>query len=270
MTIKEHSSQLALFPELFKTPTIPSISTLPEFDLAIDNLIKLSDLGAFISVNVQGVEKSYSIHLSELEISSDFLKDGEINNISPVYHLFPAEIRHRLRRFTYDVKNFFNQQNSLKTPFGYFLYRPHFRIWAKFVEERKMHVQKFLEETLGGKKYSKYFLDCFKNGYQFISTIKDETAPWEFKDKILMQDIREIQHEMESNGSTLHTLDQTFPNYPAKAVTLKMHHFPLDLKSYIDHLSIRFAFKSIHLEYLTHVKIESMEDVKKISEMMIE
>ena len=67
------TGQLALFPELIDSPELPSISTLPEFDRALHNLIKMSDLGAFISITVHGLDKSFSVHARELEIPEDFL-----------------------------------------------------------------------------------------------------------------------------------------------------------------------------------------------------
>jgi len=268
MTDSFTSNQLALFPELFRIPTIPSISTLPEFDRAMDNLIKMSDLGAFVSVNIHGVDKSYSVHIFELEIPNDFLKNGSDNLVSPVYHLFPKEIRHQLRRLTYDIKNFFNRQNSFKTPFGYFLFRPYFRIWMKFVDDRKTQIQMFLEDTLSGKKYSRYFLTTFDKGYRFLSHIKDDTAPWEFSENILMNHIREVRKDIESQNLTLHTLDKTYPDYPLKAIAVKTHHFPIDLRNYIDNLQIKFAFKSIHLENLKNITIRSVEDVKRLSSKM--
>ena len=42
--------QLSLFGELPNSSN-PSIATFPEFDQALNNLIKLSDLGAFIAVS---------------------------------------------------------------------------------------------------------------------------------------------------------------------------------------------------------------------------
>ena len=129
------TGQLALFPELADSPELPSISTLPEFDKALHNLIKMSDLGAFISVTVHGLDKSYSVHVRELEIPEDFLLDGRGNAVSQQFPLFPEPLRQQLRKLSYDVKGFFNRENAFRTSFGYFLYRPYFRIWSKFGTE---------------------------------------------------------------------------------------------------------------------------------------
>lgn len=268
MVKQEGLRQLVLFPELVSKPSLPSISTLPEFDRALDNLLKMSDLGAFISINVHGVDKSYSIHTSELEIPLEFLKDEKVNHISDTIHLFPDDVRQHLRKLTYEVKSFFNRKNSFKTPFGYFLYRPYFRIWSKFVTERKQHVEQFLLDTLKGRTYGQLFLKAFDCGYRFLEETSDDTAPWEFLKTVFLHHIQETRQRLIDNHQTLHTLDKTFPDYPLKAVALKTAHFPLDLSHYIRQLDIRFAFKSIHLEYLKEVSINSVEDVKRISEKM--
>ena len=104
------TGQLALFPELIDSPELPSISTLPEFDRALHNLIKMSDLGAFISITVHGLDKSFSVHARELEIPEDFLLDGRGDAASQQIHLFPESLRHQVRRLSYDVKRFFKQR----------------------------------------------------------------------------------------------------------------------------------------------------------------
>ena len=140
------TGQLALFPELIDSPELPSISTLPEFDRALHNLIKMSDLGAFISITVHGLDKSFSVHARELEIPEDFLLDGRSDATSQQIHLFPKSLRHQVRRLSYDVKRFFNKENSFRTPFGYFLFRPYFRIWSKFVREQEQRLSGFLTD----------------------------------------------------------------------------------------------------------------------------
>jgi len=49
--------QLPLFPELSKNADVASITTLPAFEKALNNLINMSDLGAFIQLNVSGLGK---------------------------------------------------------------------------------------------------------------------------------------------------------------------------------------------------------------------
>ena len=268
MSHQESIGQLALFPELFRTPSLPSISTLPEFDKALDNLIRMSDLGAFISINVHGLDKSFSVHVRELEIPPEFLQNGRGDTVSPVYYLFPAPIRHQLRKLTYEVRGFLNSKNSFKTTFGYFLYRPYFRIWKKYIDEQKSHIQRFLSDTLKGREYGKHFLTAVNCGYQFLKDVSDEPAPWDFQRKLRLSHIQEAQKEIGSRHLTLHSLDKTVPNYPLMAIALKTSQFPSDLKSFLKQFSIQFAFKTMHLDYLKEVDIKSIEDVKQLSDRL--
>ena len=59
--------QIALFPELSKHSAIPSITTLPAFDKALSNLIRISDMGAFIELSISGLERVYSLNIQEME-----------------------------------------------------------------------------------------------------------------------------------------------------------------------------------------------------------
>lgn len=266
MSHGDSRGQLALFPELFKTPELPSISTLPEFDRALDNLIKMSDLGAFISVTVHGLEKSYSIHVRELEIPGDFLLDGRDDAASQQIYLFPEPLRQQLRRLSYDVKSFFNRENSFRTPFGYFLYRPYFRIWSKFVKEQEERFNAFLTDTLSGRTYGRHFLASFEKGYRFLESLKDETAPWEFPGRILLADLHQCRRKIKAESLTLHSLDKTTADFPTLAITLKTMHFPADLSAFVKQVKIQFDFKSIHLDFLKDVEIKSVDDVIRLSE----
>ena len=266
MSSLDSRNQLALFPELDDHPSLPSITTLPEFDRAMDNLIKMSDLGAFISINVHGVKKTFSIHTRELEIPDDFLKEEFIDGASPTFHLFPLEIRNQLKKLMYEITGFFNQKNSFKSPFGYFLYRPYFRIWTKFVEGRKEHVEAFLEDSQRGWTYGQHFRHMFEQGYNYLRETADDTAPWEFQDVALLQNIRETRRRLKENPQTHHTLDKTTLDYPMTAVCLKTLRIPTELEGYMRQLSIHFAFKSIHLDYLKDVEVRTVEDVKRLSE----
>ncbi|MDP6837288.1 MAG: hypothetical protein QGG85_08835 [Candidatus Marinimicrobia bacterium] len=268
MSHHESIGQLALFPELFKSPDLPSISTLPEFDKALDNMIRMNDLGAFISINVHGLDKSYSVHIRELEIPQEFLKTGHSEAVSTVYYLFPAHIRHQLRKLTYDVRSFLNSKNSFKTSFGYFLFRPYFRIWEKYVDEQKSRIEQFLSHTLKGREYGKHFLSAFDHGYRFLEDAGDDTAPWDFHRKLRLSHIQEAQKEIRERNLTLHSLDKTVPDYPLMAIALKTIQFPADLKTFLKQFTIQFAFKTIHLDYLKEVDITSIEDVKQLSDRL--
>ena len=259
------TGQLTLFPELIDSPELPSISTLPEFDQALHNLIKMSDLGAFISVTVHGLDKSFSVHARELEIPEDFLKDERGDAASQQIHLFPEPIRHQVRRLSYDVKGFFNKENSFRTPFGYFLFRPYFRIWSKFVREQEQRLAGFLTDALSGRTYGQHFLKAFEIGYRFLESIKDDTAPWEFSDKLLLADLQEFRKKIESENLTLHSLNKTTADFPTLAIALKTAHIPPDLASFLKQVNIQFDFKSIHLDYLRDVEIFTVNDVINLS-----
>ncbi|MFQ6676119.1 MAG: hypothetical protein ACE5LH_07210 [Fidelibacterota bacterium] len=260
------TGQLSFFPDLFQSPSLPSITTLPQFDKALDNLIKMSDLGAFITITVHGVEKSYSVHSRELEIPDDFILDEKVDTVSDTFHLFPEQIRTHLRNRAYDVKSFFNRKNSFKTPFGFFLYRPYFRIWQRFVEERKEEIDAFLTDNLKGRVYGQWFLKAFTKGYRFLETVRDDTAPWEFLPTLRLSEIRRVRKEIKDAGLTLHSLDKTIPEFPLKAVVLKTMHFPVTLNEYLNQLHIQYTFRSVHLDYLKDLNIQTVEDVRRFSQ----
>ncbi len=94
----------------------------------------MSDLGAFIQINILGIEKVYSLNLYELKIPQDFLRNDSA--LAPLtVHLFPQQVRNELKKLTYEVKAFFNRGNSFKTSFGYFLFRSHFPQWKAFLKK---------------------------------------------------------------------------------------------------------------------------------------
>lgn len=133
MADRRDDRQLSMFPEVPGTGSIPSISTMPAFEKALGNLIKMSDLGAFIQLNIQGLEKSFSLNLKDYTIPDDFIKLP--SNYSPLnVHLFPQQLRNRIKKEVYDIKAFFTRGNSFKTSFGYFLFRSHFNEWKEFIQ----------------------------------------------------------------------------------------------------------------------------------------
>ena len=141
MSPKHNPSQLSIFPELSENLSTPSIATIPEFDNALGNLIKMSDLGAFIQINILGIEKVYSLNLYELKIPQDFLRNDSA--LAPLtVHLFPQQVRNELKKLTYEVKAFFNRGNSFKTSFGYFLFRSHFPQWKAFLKNQQKVIVK--------------------------------------------------------------------------------------------------------------------------------
>jgi len=264
---QENPRQLALFPELAEHSGIPSIATLPEFDRALGNLIKMSDMGAFIQLKIQGLEKVYSLNLGELNIPDDFL----IPATSPttfVVHLFPLELRNQIKKFTYEIKAFFNVHNSFRTPFGYFLFRSPFVAWKEFLDERRNTIQQFLTTQLGKGAYGRYFLEHFLQGYHYLQGLADYTAPWEFHRRVLLKDIQECRKELQENRQSLHTLKPTEVDFPFQVMVLKTAHVPMVLHQFLSQIQIHSFFKTIHLEYLAKVEINSLDDIRNLAEQL--
>lgn len=264
MTEREDPRQLSFFPELGGHASIPSISTMPEFDQALGNLIKMSDLGAFIQLNIQGLEKMYSLNVHELNIPPDFLKFPD--NYSPIsVHLFPPDLRNRLKKMTYDIKAFFNRGNSFSTSFGYFLFRSHFDLWKTFLEKHRQEIIKTLTNTLGKGKYGQHYLHHLQDGYDHFHSLAGITAPWEFRDHLLLKDIDAARKSLLESGITLYNLKPTDIDFPFFALVLKTNHIPLTLHQFLSQIQIHSVFKSIHLEYLSDREINTIEDIRKLT-----
>ena len=255
--------QIALFPEISKHAAIPSITTLPAFDKALNNLIKISNLGAFIELKIGGLERIYTINIQELEIPQDFLKK-DIPAIPFSIHLFPSEFRNELKKKSYEVKSFFNTRNSFKTSFGYFLFRSHFSMWKLYLEKMNKDIKEMLYNKLGHGKYGKYFLTHFKEGFEYIKSIADIVAPWDFEKDFDIKVIRDRRQEIIDEELSFPNLKPTEIDYPFDLLIYKTNHIPITLKDYVDNIQISSIFKSIHLEYLVDKKISGVDDIKKI------
>ena len=255
--------QIALFPELSKHASIPSITTLPAFDKALSNLIKISDMGAFIELKIGGLERLYTLNIQELDIPLDFIKK-DISTIPFSIHLFPNDFRNELKKKSYEVKSFFTAPNSFRTSFGYFLYRSHFSMWKLYLEKMNKTIKDGLYSELGHGKYSNYFLDHFKEGYDYIKSIAGVVAPWEFDDEVDIKKIQFRRSELYENQQTISSLKPTEVSYPFDLLIFKTNHIPISLKDYVENIQITSIFKSIHLEYLADKKITSIDDIKQL------
>jgi len=265
MNPKHNPSQLSIFPELSGDVSAPSIATIPEFDNALGNLIKMSVLGAFIQINIHGIDKSYSLNLTDLNISSEFLQE---NTVPLTVHLFSQEIRNELKKLTYDVKSFFNRGNSFNTSFGYFLFRSHFPSWKKYLKNGQKTIDDYISNTFSKGVYGHHFIDHFQEGYDLIKKTADVRAPWIFREKILLKDIQDVRHELLEDGSTLSTLKQTDLDYPFQLMVLKTMHIPMVLHQYQAQVQFRSVFKTIHLDYLVDIEINTIEDVRKLTKKL--
>ncbi len=267
MSPKHNPSQLSIFPELSENLSAPSIATIPEFDNALGNLIKMSDLGAFIQINILGIEKVYSLNLYELKIPQDFLRNDSA--LAPLtVHLFPQQVRNELKKLTYEVKAFFNRGNSFKTSFGYFLFRSHFPQWKAFLKNQQKVINEYLLQSLSKGVFGQYFLDHFKQGYDYFHEMSDSIAPWIFRDKLLLKDIQEVRQNLNESHSTLSTLKVTELDYPFQVLVLKTAHIPMVLHQYQSQVHVHSVFKTIHLEYLAETEINTIEDVRKLTEKL--
>ncbi len=255
--------QLTLYPELSNEPLAPSITTLPEFDRALNNLIKMSDIGAFIQLNIHGIERQYTLNLLDYDIPKDFLNEKYING-SVTIPLFPVEIVQKLKKVSYEIKSFFNAKNSFRTSFGYFLFRSHFTMWKHYLDETKKNIHDVIYHELGHGAYGKYFLNHFEKGYQVFQNAADITAPWEFQDRLLLKDIEARRKQFTEHQARKNDLRPTDINYPFDVLVLKTLHIPLTLQQYIQHIQISSVFKTIHLEDLANEKIDSVEDIKNL------
>jgi len=255
--------QIALFPELSKHTSIPSITTLPAFDKALSNLIKISDMGAFIELTISGLERLYTINIQELDIPADFIKK-DISTIPFSSHLFPTEFRNELKKKSYEVKSFFVSANSFRTSFGYFLYRSHFSMWKHYLEEMNKSIKDTLYSDLGHGKYSDYFTKHFKDGYDYLKSIAGVVAPWEFEDEINIKNIQLRRKEIFEKQLTISALKPTEVSYPLDLLIYKTNHIPISLKDYVENIQISSIFKSIHLEYLADKKITSINEIKQL------
>ncbi len=255
--------QIALFPELSKHAAIPSITTLPAFDKALNNLIKISDMGAFIELTISGLERLYTINIQELDIPTDFIKK-DISTIPFSTHLFPTDFRNELKKKSYEVKSFFTARNSFRTSFGYFLYRSHFTMWKHYLEKMNKSIKDTLYSELGHGKFTNYFSAHFKEGYDYLKSISGVVAPWEFDDEVDIKKIQLRRSEMRDNQLTISSLKPTEVSYPFDLLIYKTNHIPISLKDYVENIQISSIFKSMHLEYLADKKITSIDDIKQL------
>lgn len=255
--------QIALFPELSKHTSIPSITTLPAFDKALSNLIKISDMGAFIELTISGMERSYTINIQELDIPSDFIKK-DISTIPFSIHLFPTEFRNELKKKSYEVKSFFTARNSFRTSFGYFLYRSHFTMWKLYLEKMNKSIKNALYSELGRGKYTDHFSAHFKAGYTYLKSIAGVVAPWDFDDEVDSKKIQSRRREIFDDQLTISSLKPTEVSYPFDLLIYKTNHIPISLKDYVNNIQISSIFKSVHLEYLADKKITSIDDIKQL------
>ncbi|MFA4839019.1 MAG: hypothetical protein WC703_06055 [Candidatus Neomarinimicrobiota bacterium] len=254
--------QTVLFPELFEDAFLPSITTLPDFDQALENFVRLSDFGALIDLNFHGIDKSYSLRLDEIQIPPKYLKT-RTENLSPVFNLFPAEIRNQINRMKYDVRSFFTRANHLKTPYGYFLFRKYFHKWDIHKKDKIEELREYFKNEIGETAYEEYFRQLWHAGIDWVKSNLAEIHPYILTvdpDKQLPGE----RQNLKDSGTTINQLGRNDRDLIVRFLILKMMHIPQTLAEYTDGISILSMFKTIHLDYLKDVKIESIEDIEQL------
>lgn len=253
--------QIPLFPDLFED-YLPPLTSQPDFAQALDNFVKIADYGALLELNFKGIEKSYSIRKTELKIPVEYLKSAA-EEISPVFYLFPAEIRRELEHFRYRFKAFFDRHNSIKTSHGYFLFRNHTLRWERFRAAQEEELRNYLQQKVGVEYYKECFDSMFKTGLEWLSQLLKPVALYQ-KDFPGHAAVVERRRELIGQGATLASLNGNDASYLLDIVVLKTMHIPSNLGQYLKGLAILSVYKTIHLDYLRNIKVESLRDVKDI------
>jgi len=257
-------NQTVLFPELFSDHDLPSITTLPEYDNALRNFIKISDFGAFLEINFIGIDKSYSISPHEIQIPRRYLA-VKTDTGSPVLHLFSTNIRNHLNRLKYDVRSFFNKTNSIKTSFGYFLFRQYFHLWDRHKQQFMSNLSDYLNLEIGATVYQNYYIHIWSEGSHWL---KDHLKR-KYRHLLPPNDLNLIEKkrsQLQKTSVTLSQLDRDDPEYFFHCLVLKTAHIPIRLSDYIDGIAIHSTFKTIHLEHLKDIDIETIEDITRLLE----
>lgn len=257
-------NQVPLFPDLFEDIYLPPITTEPNFNQEIENFIKLADFGALIDLNFHGLEKSYSLRLSELQIPQPLIRENALTE-SPVFNLFPTDLHRRIQRFRYEVKSFFNSQNSIRTANGYFLFRNHFHHWESYRNQFHQNLIGQLQNSLGPQRYHACFIACFQAGLDWLNAQLRPATPYQIRFENL-HEIDQLRKTLHKTGTTLAQLSPEAPEYLLNCLVIKTMHIPLSLAQFIKGVAVTSTFKTIHLNYLRDVKIESLRDVKHLLE----
>jgi hypothetical protein len=264
MTRNYNPYQVPLFPDLFEDLYLPPITAEPDFNRAMENFIKIADFGALIDLNFHGLEKSYSLRMSELQIPAQMLAKDALAE-SPVFYLFPGDLHRRIQRFRYEVKSFFNAQNSIRTPDGYFLFRTHFQHWDNFRTQFHQNLVNYLQNNVGAQRYQEYFNACFQAGLDWLIAQLRPTTPYclKYENPAAIEQRRKTLHKA---GNTLAQLPADDPDYLLNCLIVKTMHIPLSLNRFLKGVSVTSTFKTIHLNYLKDVTIENLRDIKHLLE----
>tara|TARA_B100000378_G_C17888398_1_gene358282 strand:- start:60 stop:485 length:426 start_codon:yes stop_codon:yes gene_type:complete len=137
-------------------------------------------------------------------------------------------------------------------------------MWKHFIEEMEKTVNDYLYSVCKGNQYGKYFLNTFRNGYDFLFAIADITAPWEKRDGVFLKDIEIIRASLKNNLQTGFHTPTTDIDFPFHIMVAKTEHIPMSVSRFVSRVRITSVFKTIHLEYLADKSINDVEDIKNI------
>jgi hypothetical protein len=254
-----HNRQLSIFPELEQYPSIPSITTHTDFDILVENIIRLSDLGAFVEYHISGMDKSYSLRLRDMKIPAEYFRNPEEDLFLEVA-LFSQEIIREVARIKYEIRAFFTSKNSLQTSFGPFLFRPYFDAWHNHLNTMREKLHNFFRNQLGGKKYFVSVKSAVERGFTFVGNAFIN-HPYRLSDKISQEWIRSMREQINSERKTISQLSSVSEDFIIDYLIIKTQHFPLTLKEFLDNVKLSSVFKVVHFHHLSGIQIQSIRDI---------
>jgi len=84
----------------------------------------------------------------------------------------------------------------------------------------------------------------------------------------LLKDVQEIRNNLIEAQTTLSVLKATDLDFPFHVLALKTAHIPMVLHQYQSQIHVHSVFKTIHLEYLSDIDINTIEDVRKLTDKL--
>jgi len=259
-------SQITLFPDMYEDLYLPPITSHPDFEQELENFVRLADFGALLDLNFHGLEKSYSMKLNEFALPPQNLREDATNS-SPTFYLFPLAIRNRLNRFKYDVRAFFNDQNSLRSPSGYFLLRNFFHTWEAHRAALTQTLLTELQSLIGGRAYHSYLDGCISAGLEWLSAQVSAGSPYQRAYPGFAE--YEARRKLyQRSGVTLSQIQPEEPDYLFNCTVIKTEHLPLHFSQYLKGIAVTSTFKTIHPDYLKDLQIETLRDVKHLLEAL--
>ena len=105
------TKQLSLFPELSPNAGLRHMTSPAQFDSALDNLKKINEFGAFIHLDLTGINSTINLDFSEFKILDHSTEQHSLKTPF-LLHLFPEDLRKELHQFHEEIHSFFTDKNS--------------------------------------------------------------------------------------------------------------------------------------------------------------